>query len=82
MITRMAKVTAKVICGSKVEYPTTDTAGRYAQAAFYADYADGRNEAWKHATPTLSLTMTLNGAAADLFEQGGRYTVEFTPDEG
>jgi hypothetical protein len=68
-------VTAKVVCQNKTE--TGEGAARQATVAFAPDYADGRNKAWAAATPSLSLTMTLNGEAADLFEAGKAYTLNF-----
>jgi hypothetical protein len=44
------------------------------------DHADGRNKEWAAATPSLSLQMTLNGKAADLFEQGKRYELRFVEE--
>jgi hypothetical protein len=38
------------------------------------------NKAWAAATPTANLNMTiLNAAAADLFELGEEYYLDFTP---
>lgn len=72
-------ITAKVTCSSKTE--TGDGESRQAQVSFQPDYASGRNQEWSLATPTLSLQMTLNGSAADLFEQGKAYTLEFVEND-
>lgn len=72
-------ITAKVRCSTKIE--SGEGKDRRAQVTFYADYADGRNKEWASATPTLNLQMTLNGHAADLFEQGAAYTLQFVKTE-
>lgn len=68
-------ITAKVRCSSKNEQGEGDN--RQAQVSFTPDYQDGRNKEWSLATPHLNLQMTLNGHAADLFEQGHAYTLQF-----
>ena len=68
-------ITAKVKCAAKTE--SGDGDNRCADVSFLPDYAEGRNKEWATATPTLSLTMRLNGKAADLFEQGASYTLQF-----
>lgn len=73
-------VTAKVACGSKSPVTDADDNITGASLTFYADYADGRNEAWKLATPTLSVSMTVNANVADLFNQGDKYTLTFTSE--
>lgn len=73
-------ITAKVFCNRKTESGEGDE--RRASVEFYADYADGRNKEWASATPSLNLQMTLNGRAADLFEQGGRYELQFVREGG
>lgn len=70
-------ITAKVRCNSKTVQGEPGDAGRFAQVAFGPDYTDGRNAEWALATPHLNLNMTLNGQAADLFEQGAAYTLQF-----
>ena len=70
-------ITAKVVCSSKNETGEGDS--RQALVSFLPDYADGRNKEWSLATPHLSLSMTLNGAAADLFEPQQAYTLTFEP---
>lgn len=72
-------ITAKVKCTAKVESGEGD--GRQAVVTFAADYQDGRNKEWSLYTPCLHLEMTLRGDVADQFEQDGRYTLTFTPDE-
>jgi hypothetical protein len=71
-------VTAKITCTSKAESGEGDN--RQAVVGFSADYADGRNKEWAIYTPHLSVSMTLNGKASDLFEQGKRYTLTFVED--
>lgn len=73
-------ITAKIRCDSKTESGSTVDGSRQARVSFGPDYADNRNREWSLATPTLSLTMTLNGEAADLFDQGKRYTLQFVDD--
>jgi hypothetical protein len=72
-------ITAKVRCSSKNE--TGEGDNRMAQVSFAPDYADGRNKEWALATPSLNLSMTLNGQAADLFEQGKAYKLQFVETE-
>lgn len=72
-------ITAKVFCASKREQGQDDD--RNAVVTFSADYADDRNKEWAKWTPNLNMTMTLNGQAADLFEQGKKYTLQFVEDE-
>lgn len=72
-------ITAKVRCDNKTESGEGDA--RQAVVTFGADYADERNKEWAKATPTLSLSMTLNGKAADLFEQGSAYTLQFVEED-
>ena len=71
-------ITAKVVCHRKDEYGEGDA--RSASVQFQPDYADGRNKEWASATPSLSLAMTLNGRAADLFKQGAAYTLQFVEE--
>lgn len=69
-------VTAKVKCYSK-----NDVGEGNASLAFSANYTDDKgnriNEDWAVATPTLSVSMTVNAAAAQRFEQGKAYTLTF-----
>jgi len=71
-------ITAKVRCTSKTESGEGDA--RRANVEFAADYADDRNKEWAILTPTLNLSMGLNAQAADLFEQGKAYTLQFVED--
>jgi hypothetical protein len=71
-------ITAKVICYRKDVTSQSDLRG--ATVHFSPDYADGRNQEWAQATPSLSLTMTLNGDAAELFEQNKCYELRFVED--
>lgn len=68
-------VTAKVFVSAKTEseYGTN--------LAFYADYADGRNQEWAVATPNISLSMTVKPEVGEDFEQGQPYTLTFTRSE-
>lgn len=72
-------VTAKVYCSAK--NVQGDGHDRLATVSFQPDYADKANEAWAAATPTLNLTMTLRGDAADHFANGTKYTLTFEPTE-
>lgn len=72
-------VTAKVQCQSKLESGVGD--GRQVVVTFTPDYNAGRNKEWSLFTPALSLSMTLKGAAADLFEIGRAYTLAFEPND-
>ena len=71
-------ITAKVKCATKVE--TGEGDNRQAVVSFAPDYADGRNKEWSLATPHLNLQMTLKGSAADLFEPGKAYTLQFVEE--
>lgn len=71
----MANVTAKVRCNSKKIWNSTGAAFE-----FGVDYADGRNKAWSQATPSLSLSISVNDS--DMFEVGQAYTLTFSADEG
>jgi len=71
-------ITAKVFCAVKTE--TGEGDDRQAAVTFGADYADDRNKEWAKYTPALNLQMTLNGAAADLFEAGKKYTLQFVEE--
>jgi len=73
-------ITAKVRCTRKVELGEGDN--RSATVNFGPDYANGRNQEWALATPHLSLSMTLNGKAADLFEPRRAYTLQFVENQG
>lgn len=70
-------VTAKVICGTKIE--SGEGHGRQVLVTFLPDYADGRNKEWSLYTPALSLNMTLKGSVADRFEPQRAYTLTFEP---
>jgi len=71
-------ITAKVSCVSKTETGEGDE--RYANVTLGADYNDGRNAEWAKWTPSMSVTMTLNGRAAALFEAGKKYTLQFVEE--
>jgi len=72
-------ITAKVHCASKVESGEGDQ--KQAVLQFTADYADGRNKEWSLYAPALSLSMTVKGAAAERFEAGKAYTLQFVESE-
>lgn len=74
-------VTAKVVCHSKTDFEDEEGVVNAATVEIVADYAEGRNSEWASATPFLSLKMKLNGEAAQLFEEGKRYTLTFEEDE-
>jgi len=65
-------VTAKVKCNAKNAFQGASTT-----LSFGPDYADGRNKEWANATPSLSLSMTVNGQVADYFTLGESYTLTF-----
>lgn len=52
--------------------------------AFIPDYRDGRNAAWAHATPGLSLSMTVRGEVADrlALAPGQDFTLTFERNGG
>jgi hypothetical protein len=52
------------------------------QLSFNADYNDDRNQAWAKYTPGLSVIMHVTESVAEQFEQGGRYLIDFTRDDG
>ena len=68
-------ITAKVRCSYKTE--SGEGENRTARVSFQPDYQDGRNAEWAAATPSLTLEMTLNNQAADLFKAGTAYTLQF-----
>lgn len=72
-------ITAKVRCTSK--FVTGEGENRSANVSFGPDYAEGRNAQWAKATPTLSLSMTVNASAVDLFEPSQCYTLVFEPEQ-
>lgn len=71
-----AAVTAKVQVNTKSAYGEGENA--QASLSIGPDYSDSRNAEWAAATPALSLSMTVNGAVGDFFEQGAKYTLTFT----
>lgn len=48
---------------------------------FGANYDNGKNQEWAHATPSLNFTMTVKKSVGDMFTVGKHYTVSFTEDE-
>jgi hypothetical protein len=68
-------ITAKVQCQTKSPY------GDQVNLSFAPNYADGANQEWAAATPSLSLSMTVKGAVGDLFEPGQKYTLQFVLDD-
>lgn len=75
----MTIVTAKVKCTGKVKAESGDDA--QVNLTFGADYEDGRNAEWAKYTPGLSITMGVKASVAEHFEQGGAYTLTFTPEQ-
>lgn len=67
--------TAKVILNSKSESGVG--AHRQVVVNFSANYANGQNADWAKYTPSLDLTMMLNGDASDRFKIGQEYTLTF-----
>jgi hypothetical protein len=47
--------------------------------AFGPDYQDGRNAEWAAATPSLSISMTVQPSVGDLFKLADKWTVIFIP---
>ncbi len=72
----MGNITAKVKVTNNV------VNGDYASLSFNADYADGRNQEWAYATPSLSLSMTVRPEVAERFPMGQAFTLTFTGDDG
>jgi hypothetical protein len=58
-----------------------DATVRNATVVMYADYANGANKEWASSTPSLQLTMVLNGDVEQFFEPGGKYTLTFVRDD-
>jgi hypothetical protein len=75
----MITVTAKVKCTGKTQTEPGDDG--QVNLTFGADYEDGRNAEWAKYTPGLSLTMGVKASVAEHFEQGGAYTLTFTPEQ-
>lgn len=72
-------ITAKVRCDHVTQSGEGDN--RRAQVRFGPNYTDPANKAWAEATPYLDFRMTTAGDAADLFQQGETYTVQFVKNE-
>lgn len=72
-------ITAKVLCHQRTESGEGDN--RQASVSFLPDYNDGRNREWSRYTPSLSLSMTVGGAAADIFQQGKAYVLTFAESD-
>lgn len=70
-------VTAKVVCNSKLI--TGGGEHRQAEVKFSANVAP-ENAAWAKYTPSLQLSMVLNGDVADRFEPGASYLLTFEPE--
>lgn len=75
----MQIITAKARCNRAAKSGEGD--GRRAQVVLGPDYGDPANKAWAEATPYLEFKLTTAGDAADLFEQGATYTVQFIKNE-
>lgn len=73
-------VTAKVVVETK-QVQNEGTTYEQVYLGFAADYTDGRNKAWAAATPSLSVAMTVKPDVAEHFDQGGTYTLTFSPNE-
>lgn len=78
------KVTAKFKVGFVADgYTLSDHVAK--QVNLMPDYAEGRNAEWAAATPSGSISLTIDTsktAAADLFVPGAPITVTFEADEG
>lgn len=72
-------VTAKVICTTK----RVTGEGDNAQAAlnFSVDYGDERNQEWAAATPSLNISMVVNGKVHERFQQGHHFTLTFEDED-
>jgi hypothetical protein len=73
---------AKVRCSSKTKNEGFDgTAFRF--DAVYSSDPSSENKSFTDATPSLSLNMTISDGkpAADQFEEGKEYYLDFTPAE-
>jgi hypothetical protein len=66
------RVTARVCVQNKAPY------GELTQLSFVPDYQDNRNAAWAAATPALSLSMSVKGDVAALFEVGDAISLTFS----
>lgn len=76
MITGMS-ITAKIVCNSKL----ITGAGEHRQAKVdFSANVGPENAEWAKYTPSLQLSMVLNGAVADRFEPGNAYTLTFDPE--
>ncbi len=73
------KTTAKIVLNSKLEQGVGES--RQVTVSFSAHYADGKNNAWAKYTPSMQVTMVLNGEVADRFQIGQEYTVTFEESE-
>lgn len=49
--------------------------------AFYAAHGSEENKAWAKATPGGNLSITIDNPAAQVFEPGKHYFLDFTPAE-
>ena len=72
-------ITAKVRCDQVEKSGEGDA--RQALVRMVPNYTDPANKAWAAATPYLDFRLTTVGDAADLFEPGANYTVQFVKDE-
>ena len=76
-------VRAKVRCNSKSPASGPGTATSLSFGAVFSDDPASENKAFSDATPSLSLSMSIADGkpAADQFEQGKEYYLDFTPAE-
>jgi hypothetical protein len=70
------RTTAKV----KLYYKTDQHNGSYS-LSFSPDYEDGRNAEWAHATPSLSLSMSVREDVAANFHEGQCFTLIFESED-
>lgn len=77
----MQQVRAKFQCLTKNHMHTGSTDAVQIEVRLNAVYANGEaNKEWSKWTPNGQITMTItNPAAAELFELGKEYFVDFTP---
>jgi hypothetical protein len=74
----MGNVRAKVRCNSKTP---SGGATHLSFGAVYSSEPNSENKAFSDATPTLSLNMSITDGkpAADAFEEGKEYYLDFSP---
>jgi hypothetical protein len=79
----VGSVRAKVRCNSKSPSSGPGTSTSLSFGGVYSSEPGSENKAFSDATPSLSLSMSIDHGkpAADLFEQGKDYYLDFSPAE-